>query len=214
MKKLQTIAKFAGVSVDELMKEFDDDDRQKTESSKPVKEGASPLSFLPAPQHNSDKSEATDPKGTEETTEKEAEIKENGIIPLNPFLSDVKSIQTNAQTDVEQEPLQFITVSRVQRKQTEKKPERRPEREPVSMPVQHGYGGSFSQSQYEAFIRRSGMMATVHAATSASANMLVRNGEGDERIGRGCQVLRQTDEEGAGGGSDHRVEPERPPRSQ
>ena len=62
MKKLQTIAKFAGVSVDELMKEFDDDDRQKTESSKPVEEGASPLSFLPAPQHNSDKSEATDPK--------------------------------------------------------------------------------------------------------------------------------------------------------
>lgn len=214
MKKLQTIAKFAGVSVDELMKEFDDDDRQKTESSKPVEEGASPLSFLPAPQHNSDESKATDPKGTEETTEKEAEIKENGIIPLNPFLSDVKSIQTNAQTDVEQEPLQFITVSRVQRKQTEKKPERRPEREPVSMPVQHGYGGSFSQSQYEAFIRRSGMMATVHAATSASANMLVRNGEGDDRIGRGCQVLRQTDEEGAGGGSDHGVEPERPPRSQ
>ena len=71
-----------------------------------------------------------------------------------------------------------------------------------------------SQSQYEAFIRRSGMMATVHAATSASANMLVRNGEGDERIGRGCQVLRQTDEEGAGGGSDHGVEPERPSRSQ
>ena len=85
MKKLQTIAKFAGVSVDELMKEFDDDDRQKTESSKPVEEGASSLSFLPAPQHNSDKSEATDPKGTEETTEKEAEIKENGIIPLNPL---------------------------------------------------------------------------------------------------------------------------------
>ena len=40
--------------------------------------------------------------------------------------------------------------------------------------VQHGYGGNFSQSQYEAFIRRSGMLATANAATSASANLLVR----------------------------------------
>lgn len=183
MKKLQTIAKFAGVSVDELMKEFDDEDRGKKAASKAVEEEVSPLSFLPAPQHESEEAdgtrEASEPKEVKETTE-EAEIKGNGIIPLNPFLNDVETIKTNAHTDAEQGPLQYITVSRVERKQTEKKPERRPETESVAMPVQHGYGGSFSQSQYEAFIRRSGMMATVHAATSASANMLVVKGRGWE----------------------------------
>ena len=217
MKKLQTIAKFAGVSVDELMKEFDDEDRRKTESSKPVEERASPLSFLPAPQNKSEETDANEPRETEVNNTNDTEVddtKGNGIIPLNPFLNDVQSIQTTSQADVEQEPIQYITVSRVERRQTEKKPERKPETESVTMPVQHGYGGSFSQSQYEAFIRRSGMMATVNAATSASANMLVATGDECEGIGRGRQVLRQADEEGARGRSYYRVESERPPRSQ
>ena len=40
-------------------------------------------------------------------------------------------------------------------------------------PITSGYGGNFSQSQYEAFMRRSGMLDTANAESTSSIEFMV-----------------------------------------
>lgn len=186
-KKLLDIAKFAKVPVEELMKEFQNEPKT-SETTK--KTSVSSLSFLPAPKHSSnisskekevvderkevtfEEKNVTSVEGDIVTEEEDPFSKSNGVIPLNPFLNDLETIQADHNQEEVTTPFVYTTVTREPR--TTSVRESPPPSMNTSEVVQHGYGGNFSQSQYEAFIRRSGMLATANAATSASANLLVR----------------------------------------
>ena len=166
-KKLLHIAKFAKVPVEELMKEF------QNESKNPEivkKEPVSSLSFLPAPQHSP--TNASEEKTVAVDEEEDPFSKSNGVIPLNPFLSDLESIQAERKKEEVDTPFIYTTVAREPRLESVKEFSPLPSTDTNEV-AQYGYGGNFSQSQYEAFIRRSGMLATANAATSSSANLLV-----------------------------------------
>lgn len=115
------------------------------------------------------------PKAT--TTTKEDGEREEKSIPLNPFLDDANALKA-------EDPFRSYTIEyRTQRVVKEEEPV--VEETPVygygsdnTYEVQGGYGGGYSQSQYEAFMRRSGMLASASAATAKEANLLV--GAGNE----------------------------------
>ena len=222
-KKLLDIAKFAKVSVEELMKEFQN---EPVPSETTKKSPVSSLSFLPAPLHSSTNLSEDEKKevisgegdvvfgngdivserkdvvhgdadvvhgdsdlgnrngdvgsgkghtihGGEDATagEEDPFSKTDGVIPLNPFLSDFEAIQAGHGQEEVTTPFVYTTVTREPK--TTSVRESPPPLMSTNEVVQHGYGGNFSQSQYEAFIRRSGMLATANAATSSSANLLV-----------------------------------------
>ena len=112
-----------------------------------------------------------------ELTTKEDGEREEKSIPLNPFLDDANALKA-------EDPSQSYTIEyRTQRVVKEEEPV--VEETPVygygsdnTYEVQGGYGGGYSQSQYEAFMRRSGMLASASAATAKEANLLV--GAGNE----------------------------------
>ena len=115
------------------------------------------------------------PKAT--TTTNEDEEKEEKSIPLNPFLDDANALKA-------EDPSQSYTIE-YRTPQVVKEEEPVVEETPVygygsdnTYEVQGGYGGGYSQSQYEAFMRRSGMLASASAATAKEANLLV--GAGNE----------------------------------
>ena len=132
----------------------------------------------------------------------EDELVSGGAIPLNPFLSDAETIQSKKE-DKEEDistPMMFKTVYR---KKPQLSTKTTSQSSYVSSPSSlsssvysqtnagneasggsgsgggygygygYGYSGNFSQSQYEAFIRRSGMLATAGAASSNSVELLV-----------------------------------------
>ena len=110
------------------------------------------------------------------TTTKEDGEKEEKSIPLNPFLDDANALKS-------EDPSQSYTIEyRTPRVVKEEEPV--VEETPVygygsdnTYEVQGGYGGGYSQSQYEAFMRRSGMLASASAATAKEANLLVSTGD-------------------------------------
>lgn len=168
---LTEIAKFAQVPVDELRKEFNEETNEK-------KENGSLVGMLPKPTNHIEEKSNTETIVDNHEEEDEVPVSSNGVIPLNPFLDDATTIQK----EEKEKPVTYTTIYHV--------PQRKRDREEnagidttfsnetlssyqESTPSV-GYGNNFSQSQYEAFMRRSGMLATANAPTTASANMLVR----------------------------------------
>ena len=117
---------------------------------------------------NSDEEASVDAKKREEE-----DNSEEGPIPLNPFLDDAKALKVEEKnqenTVVYQTPHHEVKEVSVTTETT-----------PVygyasdnTYEVQGGYSGGYSQKQYEAFMRRSGMLASASAKTAKEANLLV-----------------------------------------
>lgn len=173
---LVEIAKFAQVPVEELRKEF----KEEHEVNKTSKQQTSLFNALPEPK-------GVKKRQTEETCNKTEdvsalsdndEVQSNGVIPLNPFLDDADAIQK----EENDKPIVYTTVYHVPQRKREHSDVSESETTPSygyvsqeaeSMEPTVGYGSNYSQSQYEAFMRRSGMLATADAKTTSSANMLV-----------------------------------------
>lgn len=188
------IAKFAQVPIEELKKEFRGD-KEIVEEKKETKSDSSLFNMLPKPKNSeqvdtTEKIQITPEKEQDIEIQKEEDlpVKSSSGIQLNPFLDDAVTIQTE-----EKEPIPaFTTIYHVpqrKREYEEVAPSTTPIQEEPAPTFGYGYGSNYSQSQYEAYMRRSGMMATATAKTTASANMLVWIVEGVSFIGRGCPVL-------------------------
>lgn len=147
----------------------------------------------------SPKNERDEEKASVRVDLDEAELVSGGAIPLNPFLSDAETIQSKKEEKADDisTPMMFKTVYR-RKPQTSAKTTSQSSyassssssSSSVYSPTnagnetsggsgsgygfRYGYSGNFSQSQYEAFIRRSGMLATAGAASSNSVELLVR----------------------------------------
>ena len=110
---------------------------------------------------------------------KEGDTKEDRI-PLNPFLNDAKALKA------EETPQDYTVVYQTAQREV-KEDSVGVEAAPVygyasdnTYEVQGGYGGGYSQRQYEAFMRRSGMLAAASAKTAKEANLLVGVTDGRE----------------------------------
>lgn len=110
---------------------------------------------------------------------KEGDTKEDRI-PLNPFLDDAKAL------NAEETPQDYTVVYQTAQREV-KEDSVGVEAAPVygyasdnTYEVQGGYGGGYSQRQYEAFMRRSGMLAAASAKTAKEANLLVGVTDGRE----------------------------------
>lgn len=128
-------------------------------------------------QRENDDSDEDSRKESKRQTE-EAETKEDRI-PLNPFLDDAKALKA------EEAPQDYTVVYQTAQHEV-KEDSAGVEAAPVygyasdnTYEVQGGYGGGYSQKQYEAFMRRSGMLAAASAKTAKEANLLV--GVNDDR---------------------------------
>lgn len=173
---LAEIAKFAQVPVEELRKEFNEE-HEVNKASKPTN---SLFNALPKPENQKKQ------QSEEESIQKEdvpfnsdnEEVPSNGVIPLNPFLDDADAIQK----EEKDKSVVYTTVYHVPQRKREHSDVSESEatlsygyvsQETESMESTVGYGSNYSQRQYEAFMRRSGMLATADAKTTSSANMLV-----------------------------------------
>lgn len=193
---LEDIARLTQVPIEELRKEFSG--KEEEEEKKKEKQTSSSLfDSLPKPSNTqstsinqSTKNEVDDTKSDKLTSniksttienedenelEEQEKVTSNGVIPLNPFLDDMNTIQS----EEKETPVVYKTVYHVpQRKRdysevSSPQPTESEEIPSYSETPTIGYGSNYSQSQYEAFMRRSGMLATATAFTTASANMLV-----------------------------------------
>lgn len=120
------------------------------------------------------KSDESDEEANADAKKREAEDNsEEGPIPLNLFLDDAKALKveeaTQDNTVVYQTPHHEVKEASVTT-----------ETAPVygyasdnTYEVQGGYSGGYSQKQYEAFMRQSGMLASASAKTAKEVNLLV-----------------------------------------
>ena len=122
-------------------------------------------------QRESNDSDENSKNDSKKRTEEE-DTKEDRI-PLNPFLDDAKALKA------EETPQEYTVVYQTPQPEV-KEDSVGVEATPVygyasdnTYEVQGGYGGGYSQKQYEAFMRRSGMLAAASAKTAKEANLLV-----------------------------------------
>ena len=121
-----------------------------------------------------------DRKRQRENDDSDEESKNDSKKQANPFLDDAKALKA------EETPQDYTVVYQTAQREV-KEDSVGVEAAPVygyasdnTYEVQCGYGGGYSQRQYEAFMRRSGMLAAASAKTAKEANLLVGVTDGRE----------------------------------
>ena len=167
-RKVLNIEKITGVSMDELMKE--EEEEEKPSSSQAANSKLSSVSKplnLPNPNPNPKKSVNGSSKGDNGDSAVPISDK-NGHVSSSEESSSGKQTQTQAPT------VTYKTVYRTSTPSTVSVSAPAPASTPAP-PITSGYGGTFSQSQYEAFMRRSGMLDTVNAESTSSIEFMVES---------------------------------------
>lgn len=163
-RKVLNIEKITGVSMDELMKE--EEEEEKPSSSQAANSKLSSVSKplnLPNPKKSVNGSSRVD------SGDSAVPISDNnGPVSSSEESSSGKQIQTQAPT------ITYKTVYRTSTPSTVSVSAPAPASTPAP-PITSGYGGTFSQSQYEAFMRRSGMLDTVNAESTSSIEFMVES---------------------------------------
>ena len=165
-RKVLNIEKITGVSMDELMKE--EEEEEKPSSSQAANSKLSSVSKpLNLPNPNPEKSVNSFSKGDNGDSAVPISDK-NGHVSSSEESSSGKQTQTQAPT------VTYKTVYRTSTPSTVSVSAPAPASTPAP-PITSGYGGTFSQSQYEAFMRRSGMLDTVNAESTSSIEFMVES---------------------------------------
>lgn len=164
-RKVLNIEKITGVSMDELMKEEEEEEKPSTSQA-----ANSKLSSVSKPLNLPNPKKSVNGSSKEDNGDSAVPISDkNGHVSSSEESSSGKQTQTHAPT---------ITYKTVYRTSTPSStvsvsaPEPAPTPAP---PITSGYGGTFSQSQYEAFMRRSGMLDTVNAESTSSIEFMVES---------------------------------------
>ena len=163
-RKLLNIEKITGVSMDELMKEEEEEEEEQQPSNSEVAKSklssTSVLSNLPKPKKLGN---SLSPVVNHESTPCSSD--ENDCSLTSKDESTVSNTQPQPQTPT----VTYKTVYRA----TPSSPSPSSSTTTPNPPITSGYGGNFSQSQYEAFMRRSGMLDTANAESTSSIEFMV-----------------------------------------
>lgn len=165
-RKVLNIEKITGVSMDELMKEEEEEEKPSGSqaSNSKLSSVSKPLN-LPNPKKSVNGSSKVDNGDLAVPISDE-----NGHILSSEESYSVKQTQTQTQTPT----VTYKTVYRTSTPSAVSVSASTPAPTPAP-PITSGYGGTFSQSQYEAFMRRSGMLDTVNAESTSSIEFMVES---------------------------------------
>ena len=163
-RKVLNIEKITGVSMDELMKEEEEEEKPSTSQA-----ANSKLSSVSKPLNLPNPKKSVNGSSKEDNGDSAVPISdENGPVSSSEESSSGKQTQTQAPT------VTYKTVYRTSTPSTVSVSAPAPASIPAP-PITSGYGGTFSQSQYEAFMRRSGMLDTVNAESTSSIEFMVES---------------------------------------
>ena len=168
------IAKFAQVSVEELKIELSGKNGEEGEKS--TNNDAVSLSKANVAEKEKKSINPSTHSQTEDDDDDDdlSNSGKNGVIPLNPFLNDEDETNKNDNSDEDLSSMRYTTVYHVPRKVQVIEESRPMETASYQEDAPRiGYGSTYSQSQYEAFMRRSGMLATANATTTTTSNYTV-----------------------------------------
>ena len=164
-RKVLNIEKITGVSMEELMREEEDEKPIDSTTSSSKQSSASKVLNLPNPKksingslklENGDSiSRSSDERGHDSLLEEPSSVKQD----QTPAITYKTVYRTSTPSILSVSPPSTTTTATVT--------------DTPAPRITSGYGGSFSQSQYEAFMRRSGMLDTVNAESTSSIEFMV-----------------------------------------
>ena len=157
-RKVLNIEKITGVSKSELL---DQDDEEQNDQNK-----ADQSSFA------SDKLSLSKSDSAKPSKPESGAAFERDDIPLNPNLSSPNSEVSKKSEEEDSSEASYKIVYRsppASRSETTTTPTS----SSANAPITTGYGASYSQSQYEAFMRQSGMLETANAESTSALEFLV-----------------------------------------
>ena len=157
-RKVLNIEKITGVSKSELLNQDDEEENDQNKSKQSA--------------FASDKGSLSGSDSTKSSKPESGTASNGGDIPLNPFLSnpDPGASTESAKDDSSETP--YKIVYRLP-PTSASEPKAAPPAPSAHAPITTGYGASYSQSQYEAFMRQSGMLESANAESTSALEFLV-----------------------------------------